>query len=186
MAKPCYSARPGGPWTRCYEAGRRRRRGRAARGLQRRRAADRRERGRDARLHGGPPLALRRREAPSLTLVKPDIPPPDETTRAHIRNVNRQPDVARTSYVVIDAQGFWAATMRGVLAGISRCAPRRRHVALRRSRSRWPSSPSACAVRTWTPSRDRSLPFVRSTSRRVVEQACCVARRSTDPCKGRW
>ena len=55
----------------------------------------------------------------SLTLVKPDIPPPDETTRAHIRNVNRQPDVARTSYVVIDAQGFWAATMRGVLAGIS-------------------------------------------------------------------
>jgi len=55
----------------------------------------------------------------SLTLVKPDIPPPDEGTRAHLRLVNQQPDVARTSYVVIDSPGFWAATMRGVLAGIS-------------------------------------------------------------------
>jgi hypothetical protein len=55
----------------------------------------------------------------SLTLVKPNIPPPDETTRAHLRNVNLQRDVSRTSYVVIDAPGFWAATMRGVLAGIS-------------------------------------------------------------------
>ena len=55
----------------------------------------------------------------SITLVKPDIPPPDEGTRAHIRLVNQQPDSARTSYVVIDSPGFWAATMRGVLAGIS-------------------------------------------------------------------
>lgn len=55
----------------------------------------------------------------SLTLVKPNIAPPDERTRAHLREVNLQRDVARTSYVVIDAPGFWAATMRGVLAGIS-------------------------------------------------------------------
>ena len=55
----------------------------------------------------------------SLTLVKPNVPPPDEGTRAHLRVVNQQPDVARTSYVVIDSPGFWAATMRGVLAGIS-------------------------------------------------------------------
>lgn len=59
----------------------------------------------------------------SLTLVKPNVPPPDEVTRAHIRNVNRQPGVSRTSYVVLDAQGFWAATMRGVLAGISLVSP---------------------------------------------------------------
>jgi hypothetical protein len=55
----------------------------------------------------------------SLTLIKPDVPPPDEATRAHIRRVNLSPDVARTSYVVIDGPGFWAATMRGVLAGLS-------------------------------------------------------------------
>lgn len=55
----------------------------------------------------------------SLTLVKPNIPPPDEGTRAHIRLINQQPDSARTSYVVLDSPGFWAATMRGVLAGIS-------------------------------------------------------------------
>lgn len=55
----------------------------------------------------------------SLTLVKPNIPPPDEATRAHLRKINLQPGVSRTSYVVIDSAGFWAATMRGVLAGVS-------------------------------------------------------------------
>jgi hypothetical protein len=55
----------------------------------------------------------------SLTIVKPDIPPPDEPTRAHLRKINLQPGVSRTSLVIIDAPGFWAATMRGVLAGIA-------------------------------------------------------------------
>lgn len=55
----------------------------------------------------------------SITIVKPNIPPPDEATRAHLAVVNVQPSTSRTSYVVIDAPGFWAATMRGVLAGIA-------------------------------------------------------------------
>lgn len=55
----------------------------------------------------------------SLTLVRPNIPPPDDATRAHLRKINMQPGVSRRSFVVIDAPGFWAATMRGVLAGIS-------------------------------------------------------------------
>lgn len=59
----------------------------------------------------------------SITLVKPNVPVPDDATRAHIRRVNLRPDVARTSYVVIDAPGFWAATMRGIVAGISLVSP---------------------------------------------------------------
>ncbi|MBN8616109.1 MAG: hypothetical protein J0L92_36295 [Deltaproteobacteria bacterium] len=55
----------------------------------------------------------------SLTIVKPNVPPPDDETRAHLRKINLQPGVSRTSYVVIDATGFWAATMRSVLAGIA-------------------------------------------------------------------
>lgn len=55
----------------------------------------------------------------SLTIVKPNIAPPDDETRAHLRKINLQPGVSRTSFVVIDAPGFWAATMRGVLAGIA-------------------------------------------------------------------
>ncbi len=59
----------------------------------------------------------------SLTIVKPNIPPPDEETRAHLRRINMQPGVSRTSFVVIDAPGFWAATMRGVIAGIALVSP---------------------------------------------------------------
>lgn len=59
----------------------------------------------------------------SITLVKPNVPTPDEATRAHIRRINLRPDVARTSFVVIDAPGFWAATMRGIVAGISLVSP---------------------------------------------------------------
>ncbi|MFO0683708.1 MAG: hypothetical protein U0234_16740 [Sandaracinus sp.] len=59
----------------------------------------------------------------SITLVKPNVPVPDDATRAHIRRINLRPDVARTSYVVIDAPGFWAATMRGIVAGISLVSP---------------------------------------------------------------
>jgi hypothetical protein len=59
----------------------------------------------------------------SLTIVKPNIPPPDDETRAHLRRINLRPGVSRTSMVVIDAPGFWAATMRGVLAGISLVSP---------------------------------------------------------------
>lgn len=55
----------------------------------------------------------------SITLVKPNVAVPDEATRAHIRQTNLRSDVAKTSFVVIDAPGFWAATMRGIVAGIS-------------------------------------------------------------------
>jgi hypothetical protein len=55
----------------------------------------------------------------SVTLVKPNVAVPDDATRAHIRRTNARRDVARTSYVVIDAPGFWAATMRGIVAGMS-------------------------------------------------------------------
>ena len=90
----------------------------------------------------------------SLTIVKPNIPPPDDGTRAHLRRINLRPGVSRTSIVVIDAPGFWAATMRGVLAGISLVSPQSPRGAA--SIEAALSSHRACGGSTSTPSRRRS------------------------------
>jgi len=62
-------------------------------------------------------------DAMCLTLLKPNVALPDDAAREHLRVVNARPDSARTSVVVIDEPGFWAAAMRGILAGMALASP---------------------------------------------------------------
>lgn len=59
------------------------------------------------------------RDALSLTVIRPNVAVPGDEARAHMRAINQRPDAAATSVVVLDTGGFWAATMRGLLAGMS-------------------------------------------------------------------
>lgn len=63
----------------------------------------------------------------SMTVMRANVAVPDDAARAYIKELHLRGDSALTSWVVIDALGFWAATMRGLLAGmslVSRDAPR--------------------------------------------------------------
>jgi hypothetical protein len=111
----------------------------------------------------------------SLTLVKPDIPPPDEATRAHIRSVNLLPNVAR---LVRRDRRAWllgrddARRAGGPLARVVAGSARR---AVGRVAS--PSWPSAFAGSISTRSRGRSRRFVPSTSAPPAEASEERARR---------
>lgn len=60
----------------------------------------------------------------SLTVMRPNVAVPDDAARAHIRAINLRDEAAATSVVVLDGGGFWAAGMRGLLAGMSLVSPR--------------------------------------------------------------
>jgi hypothetical protein len=55
----------------------------------------------------------------SLTLLRPRAPLPDEAVRKRVGEVFAAGKSASIACAVVDADGFWAAAARGVLAGLS-------------------------------------------------------------------
>lgn len=63
----------------------------------------------------------------SITFIKPNIALPSDDIRSRVRELHASVFAAGTSCVICDADGFWAAAMRGILASlnlITRKAPR--------------------------------------------------------------
>jgi hypothetical protein len=65
----------------------------------------------------------------SLTLVKGHVPLPDAATRARLQAMHTSGTTADVACVVVDADGFWAAAARGVLAGIALVSRKAPHAA---------------------------------------------------------
>ena len=65
----------------------------------------------------------------SLTLLKGHVPLPDAATRARLQTMHAAGNTAEVACVVVDAEGFWAAAARGVLAGIALVSRKAPHAA---------------------------------------------------------
>jgi hypothetical protein len=62
----------------------------------------------------------------SITLLRGHVPLPDAKTRARLKALHAAGDTPELACVVVEADGFWAAAARGVLASlalVSRKAP---------------------------------------------------------------
>jgi hypothetical protein len=78
----------------------------------------------EAAFHALAPLRANRPQYVTLYLFRPRVPLPDDATRRKVRELLASGQTAAHACAVLDAEGFWVAAARGVLASLALVTPR--------------------------------------------------------------